>query len=54
MCVKVIASQRWDVFLRHGVGTGMLTMRPWPWPCSDHDDSHCCAENCQLPGDDGW
>jgi len=21
MCVKVIASQRWDVFLRHGVYT---------------------------------
>jgi len=24
MCVKVIASQRWDVFLRHGVECGPM------------------------------
>jgi len=34
MCVKVIASQRWDVFLRHGVNA----LHIWhlvPWPSID-------------------
>jgi len=28
MCVKVIANQRWDVFLRHVVVPGLLVLSP--------------------------
>jgi len=45
MCVKVIASQRWNVFLRHGVDMAIFFIIPRWRPCAILDLLCVCLDH---------